>query len=115
MELQILGIGILTWLVFLPILGMLIVLLLPDKNRDAIRWTALIATGLQLVLAGIIFFLFDRTKTGINEAESFQFVEQFSWITVDAVPWVGRIEISYFMGIDGLSVLMVILTVADRT
>ncbi|MFP8487845.1 complex I subunit 4 family protein [Gracilimonas sp. Q87] len=110
MELQILGIGILTWLVFLPILGMLIVLLLPDKNRDAIRWTALVATGLQLVLAGIVFFLFDRTKTGINEADSFQFVEQFSWITVDAVPWVGRIEISYFMGIDGLSVLMVILT-----
>ncbi|MEX2604395.1 MAG: NADH-quinone oxidoreductase subunit M [Gracilimonas sp.] len=110
MELQILGIGILTWLVFLPIVGMLVVLLLPDKNRNAIRWTAAIATGAQVVIAGIIFALFDRTQLGINEAESFQFVEQFSWITVDAVPWVGRIEISYFMGIDGLSILMVILT-----
>ena len=110
MELQILGIGILSWLVFLPIVGMIIVLLLPDKSRNAIRWTAAIATGLQLVIAGIIFALFDRSLLGINEAESFQFVEQFSWITVESVPWVGRIEISYFLGIDGLSVLMVILT-----
>ncbi len=110
MELQILGIGILSWLVFLPIVGMIIVLLLPDKNRNAIRWTAAIATGLQVVIAGIIFSLFDRSLLGINEAESFQFVEQFSWITVESVPWVGRIEISYFLGLDGLSVLMVILT-----
>lgn len=110
MELQILGVGILSWLVFLPIVGMIIVLLLPDKNKNAIRWTAAISTGLQVVIAGIIFALFDRSLLGINEAESFQFVEQFSWITVESVPWVGRIEISYFLGIDGLSVLMVILT-----
>ncbi len=110
MEFQLFGIGILTWIVFIPIAGMLVVLLLPDKNRTAIRITAVTATGLQLVFAGIIFALFDRTKGGINEAESFQFVEKFSWITVEAVPWVGRIEINYFMGIDGLSVLMILLT-----
>lgn len=110
MELQFFGIGILTWIVFIPIVGMIIVLLLPDKNRNAIRWTAVIATGIQVILAGVIFAVFDRTKLGINDAESFQFIEKFSWITVEAVPWVGRIEISYFLGIDGLSVLMIILT-----
>jgi len=110
MEFQIFGVGILTWIVFLPILGMIIVLLLPDKNKNAIRYTAVTITGIQVLLAGIIFALFDRTKFGVNDAESFQFVEQFSWITVEAVPWVGRIEISYFLGIDGLSVLMILLT-----
>jgi len=110
MEFQIFGLGILTWLVFIPIVGMAIILLLPDKNRNAIRWTAVTATGIQVILAGIIFFIFDRTKLGINDAESFQFIEKFSWITVESVPWVGRIEISYFLGLDGLSVLMVILT-----
>ena len=110
MELQIFGIGILTWIVFIPIVGMIIVLLLPDKNRNAIRWTAAIATGIQVILAGVIFAVFDRNKLGINDAESFQFMEKFSWITVEAVPWVGRIEINYFVGIDGLSVLMIILT-----
>ncbi|MGF1669144.1 MAG: NuoM family protein [Balneolaceae bacterium] len=110
MEFQIFGIGILTWLVFLPIAGMIIVLLLPDKKSNAIRWTAAIATGLQVILAGIVYAIFDRAKVGVNDIESFQFVEQLSWITVEAVPWVGRIEITYFLGLDGLSVLMVMLT-----
>ncbi len=110
MEFQIFGIGILTWIVFLPILGMILVLLLPDKNKNAIRYTAVTVTGIQVLLAGLIFGLFDRTKFGVNDAESFQFVEKLSWITVEAVPWVGRIEISYFLGIDGLSVLMILLT-----
>ena len=110
MEFQIFGLGILTWLVFIPVVGMAIILLLPDKNRNAIRWTAAVVTGIQVILAGIIFFIFDRTMLGINDAESFQFIEKFSWITVESVPWVGRIEISYFLGLDGLSVLMVILT-----
>lgn len=110
MELQFLGLGILTWIVFVPIAGMIIILLLPDKNRDAIRWTAAVATGIQVLLAGIIYATFDQAKTGINSIESFQFVEQYQWITVDAVPWVGKISIDYFMGLDGLSVLMVILT-----
>ena len=110
MEFQIFGIGILTWLVFLPILGMIIVLLIPDKNKNGMRWTAAIVTGLQVVLAATTYAIFDRAKVGVNDIESFQFVEQLSWITVEAVPWVGRIEITYFIGLDGLSVLMVMLT-----
>ncbi len=110
MELQFFGIGILTWIVFIPIVGMVVVLLLPDKKSNAIRWTAAAATGIQVLLAGIIFTVFDTSKLGINDAESFQLVEKFDWITVEAVPWVGQIDINYFLGIDGLSVLMVILT-----
>ena len=110
MEFQIFGIGILTWIVFLPVVGMAIVLLLPKDNHQAIRYTALGITGVQVVLAGVIFSIFDRSMLGINEPGSFQFVEQYSWIVVEAVPWVGKIDITYFLGIDGLSVLMVILT-----
>ncbi len=110
MEFQFLGIGILSWIVFLPILGMIVVIALPDKYRDAMRWTAASVTGLQVIMAGIIYSAFDTGRAGINEVGSFQFVEYFQWITVDAVPWVGKIEINYFMGIDGLSVLMVMLT-----
>ncbi len=110
MELSILGIGILTWVVFLPVLGMIVVLLLPKENGLAIRATTAAATGLQLLLSIVIFMRFDRALLGINDPDSFQFVEMYRWISVDAVPWVGRIEINYFLGIDGLSVLMVILT-----
>lgn len=110
MEFNILGIGILTWLVFLPVLGMLIVLLIPGENKQAIRYTAAVITGAQLVLALVLLGLFDRTALGINNADTFQFVEQYQWIVVEAVPWIGKIEILYFLGIDGLSILMVLLT-----
>ncbi len=110
MEFNFLGIGILTWILFLPIIGMIIVLLIPGKFEQAIRYTALGITGLLVLLAGVLFRSFDRSLTGINDVESFQFVEKFRWITVESVPWFGRIEINYFLGIDGLSILMVLLT-----
>ncbi|MDI6402094.1 NADH-quinone oxidoreductase subunit M [Balneolaceae bacterium ANBcel3] len=110
MEFNILGIGVLTWLVFLPVLGMLLVLLIPGNNKNAIRWTALGITALQLVLAVIVTCLFDRSAAGVNDPQSFQFIEQFRWIAVESVPWIGKIEILYFLGIDGLSILMVLLT-----
>lgn len=110
MELQFMGIGILTWIVFIPIVAVAVVLLLPDKNSRAIRWTAAVATGLQVFLAGLIYWAFDPSKAGINEAGGFQFIEKYDWITVHSVPWVGRIDIDYFLGLDGLSILMVMLT-----
>jgi NADH-quinone oxidoreductase subunit M len=105
-----LGIGVLTWITFLPIIGMVIVLLLPKEKRDAIRWTAALVTGLQVILAIFIYMKFDRGMAGINTIEGFQFVEKARWIDIPSVSWFGSIRIDYFLGIDGLSVLMVILT-----
>jgi NADH-quinone oxidoreductase subunit M len=104
------GIGILSWITFLPVVGMVIVLLLPREGRDAIRWTSLAVTALQLVLAGIIFVRFDRGLGGINSEAGMQFVERASWIDVRSVTWFGRLHIEYLMGIDGISVVMVLLT-----
>ena len=89
---------------------MVIVLLLPRESRDAIRWTSLAVTILQVVLAVIIFARFDRTLAGINTAAGMQFVERATWIDIKSVAWFGRVHIEYFLGIDGLSVVMVLLT-----
>jgi NADH-quinone oxidoreductase subunit M len=105
-----LGIGILTWITFLPVLGMVVVLLLPKEQRQMMKWVAAGATFLQLVLAALIFMNFDKGMAGINSAESMQFVEQASWIDVQGLSWVGRVHIEYFLGVDGLSVTMVLLT-----
>ncbi len=110
MEFTLLGIGILTWITFLPVVGMVIVLLLPKESRDAIRWTALAFTTLQVVLAVVIFARFDRTLAGINTEAGMQFVEKATWIDIQSVAWFGRVHIEYFLGIDGLSVVMVLLT-----
>ena len=110
MESSLFGIGILSWITFLPVLGMVAVLLLPKESRDAIRWTSLGVTVIQVVLACVIYAGFDRGMAGINTESGMQFIERASWIDIKSVSWFGRIHIEYFMGIDGLSVLMVILT-----
>ncbi len=104
------GIGILTWITFLPVLGMILVLLIPREQKSAIRWTTLVATALQLIIAVVIFMRFDRGLAGINTAAGMQFVERATWIDVKSVAWFGRVHIEYFLGIDGLSVVMVLLT-----
>ncbi|RCK74457.1 MAG: NADH-ubiquinone oxidoreductase chain M [Ignavibacteriae bacterium] len=110
MELQFLNIGILSWITFLPIVGMIIVLMLPKNKWNAIRWTSAIFTGIQVVLAVVIFANYNRALPGVNDINSFQFVEKVNWITVQSFPWVGKVDIDYFVGIDGLSVAMVLLT-----
>src|SRR3990172_1608038 len=110
MDLQFLGIGVLTWITFLPIIGMVAVLIVPKGNDGALKWIPAAATLLQLVLAVMVYFNFDKTMTGINSVEGMQFVEKATWIDVPGVAWFGRIHIVYFLGVDGLSITMVLLT-----
>jgi NADH-quinone oxidoreductase subunit M len=107
---EIAGIGILSWITFLPIVGMVIVLMLPKEKKDTIRWTALVIAALQVVLGAFLFMRFDRGLGGINTESGMQFLEKFSWIDVRSVSWFGRLHIEYFLGIDGISVVMVLLT-----
>ena len=104
------GFGILTWLTFLPVIGMVIVLAFGKEKANAVRWTAAVVTGLQVILAIVIYLKFNREMAGVNTQEGFQFLEKASWIDIKSISWFGRIHIDYLMGIDGLSVLMVILT-----
>jgi NADH-quinone oxidoreductase subunit M len=110
MELKFLNIGILTWITFLPVIGMIIVLLIPKEQKTTIRWTSLFFTIVQVVLAGIIFKYFDRTLAGVNDVNGMQFKEILPWINIKSNSWFGSIRIDYFVGIDGISVPMVLLT-----
>jgi NADH-quinone oxidoreductase subunit M len=107
---EILGIGILTWITFIPIIGMIAVLMIPKRHEELMKWTAALATFIQVVLAVVIYFKFDRSLLGINTMEQMQFVEKATWIDIAGVSWFGRIHIEYFLGVDGLSVPMVLLT-----
>jgi len=107
---QILGIGILTWITFVPVLGMVLVLLIPKEQRNAIRWTSLGFVGAQLLFAVVAVMKFDIGLAGINTQAGMQFVEKATWIDIKSVAWFGRIHIEYLLGIDGLSIAMVLLT-----
>jgi len=111
------GFPILTWLTFLPILGMIFILLVPSGKDEGskqvsntiIRWIAVIVTMIQLILAIIVMFAYNNTLSGVNELSSFQFVEKIPWIKA-TFPLVGQFKVEYFIGIDGLSAPMILLT-----
>jgi len=90
--------NILTILTFLPLLGALFVLLVPGNDDFALnnmRRIALVTTLLTFVFSLVLWALFDNTNAG------FQFVEDYKWM--------GDV-IGYRMGVDGISVLFIVLT-----
>ncbi len=107
---QFLGIGWLSWITFLPVIGMILILLIPKEARNAMKWTAAGVTFLQVVIAALIYANFNYTLGGINTQEGMQFVEKAKWIDIKGLSWVGRLQVEYFLGVDGISVPMLILT-----
>ncbi len=111
------GSSVLTWITFLPIIGMVLLALVPSgkdersKEVSAVifRWGTVLVTFVQLVLAIIIYINYEKGFTGVNTLEGFQFIEKVPWIHA-SLPLIGDINIDYFVGIDGISMPMVLLT-----
>ncbi|TWH23917.1 MULTISPECIES: NADH-quinone oxidoreductase subunit M [unclassified Aminobacter] len=92
------GWPLLSTVTFLPLVGVFLILLVRDEGtaaRKNIRNIALLTTVVTFLLSLFIWAGFDRTYAG------FQFVEKTAWLDTG---------ISYHMGVDGISVLFVILT-----
>ncbi|MFH0944269.1 MAG: NADH-quinone oxidoreductase subunit M [Planctomycetota bacterium] len=85
--------GILSLITFLPLLGALVIALLPRANASALRGGALV---FSLINLGLSFTIFN-----VNGDGSMSFVESCSWI-----PAFG---ISYAMGVDGIAMPLIIL------
>ena len=86
---------ILSIVLFTPLVGLLVLLFIPASNPRAVKLWANIASFAGFLVSLPLVFQFDRTK-------DFQFVERANWI-----PSIGA---SYHLGIDGFSMLLVMLT-----
>src|ERR1051325_5169404 len=86
---------ILSIVLFTPLAGLLVLLFISSSNARAIKLWANIASLAGFLVSLPLVFSFDRTK-------DFQFVEKATWI-----PSIGA---SYHLGIDGLGLLLVMLT-----
>lgn len=89
---------ILTMITFMPLVGALMIMLIPTDNAVAernIKNVALFTTVITFIASLYIWVNFDETTAG------FQFVERYEWI--------GSF-MSYHMGVDGISMLFVILS-----
>jgi len=87
---------LLTFILFLPAVGALVLLGLPAGREKLLRWVALTFSLLVFALSLAAWARFDPTMAG------FQMVEK--------VPWFAAIQADYHLGIDGLSLAMVLLT-----
>ena len=93
---NILGIPILTLVTFFPVAGMVVVLALPGSRTRAIKLAANIFTGLEFVATVLLLTRFDASSGDM------QFLER--------VPWIKAIGAQYLLGVDGISLLLVLLT-----
>ncbi len=94
------GFPILSTVTFFPLVGVIAILALALRGESAVvarnaRWIAIITTVVDLALAVLIWVRFD------NGTASFQFVERHDWLGGG---------ITYHMGVDGISMLFVVLT-----
>jgi len=90
--------SLLSVITFLPLIGAIFLLFITGRDEaseNLVRWIALVVTTVTFLLSLVLWANFDPSKPG------FQFVENYEWIGS---------SIGYRMGVDGISVLFVVLT-----
>ena len=87
---------LLNLILWMPIIGVIGILFIPSAKASLIRLWSLINTALTLILSIILYLRFDTTIGGIQE--SFK------------IPWISSFNIFYSLGIDGISLPMILLT-----
>ena len=87
---------LLSLMIFIPLLGMIAVLLLPRESEELVKRVTLLFTLIPLALAVVLFISYDRSTAGTQY--------------VINVPWIDAFNIQYHVGIDGLSVTLLLLT-----
>jgi NADH-quinone oxidoreductase subunit M len=88
----------LTLVTFLPLVGAVVILFLKAEQKNAARWIALVTSLATLGVSIAVLVQFNPADTNL------QFVDRASWIQVAG--W----NIQYFLGVDGLSILLLMLT-----
>jgi NADH-quinone oxidoreductase subunit M len=96
---------ILSWLTFLPLLGMFLALgmhLAGSQNDKLLRAVCVGIMAGECVLAVLLYQMFDPTITHRSGNDGFQFIEHAIWVR--------SFNIEYFVAVDGTSITMVLLT-----
>ncbi len=90
---------ILSWITFVPLIGMAVVICLPKQATDMIKGVSLVATGIPLILATWAFFNYGGAA--VND-DGYAFTQRYEWIP--------GIKAFYYVGADGISLPLIWLT-----
>ncbi|HZO15339.1 MAG TPA: NADH-quinone oxidoreductase subunit M, partial [Polyangiaceae bacterium] len=99
------GKNILSIMTFLPLLGLIAIFiahLMGYKKDENLRWLTLGIMGVLLLLAVWLYGAFDPSFVKEDGNDGFQFVERAVWIR--------SLNVEFFVGVDGISITMVLLT-----
>lgn len=88
--------NLLTIITFVPLIGAIVVLLMPSDREKEMKWTATAISLVPLILSIFLWIGYDQAQGGM------QYVEQASWVP--------SLNVFYHMGVDGISVPFVFLT-----
>ena len=91
-----LGVPLLSLIVFLPLAGVVLLFAVNRNAAELAKWIALVASAVTFVVSLALLWGFDPQATG------FQFVERHAWIPA----W----GADYHLGLDGISLFLVLLT-----
>lgn len=83
---------------FFPLVGVLVLLFIPSDKKNALRWTALVASLATFGLSIWMLTLFDKSNPDLQLGFTLPWIQVAGW------------NISFAMGVDGLSILLVLLT-----
>ncbi|MEM7034756.1 MAG: hypothetical protein AAF629_34770 [Chloroflexota bacterium] len=93
----------LSLLIIIPVIGAILVALVPRSNQDGMKWLALVVAAVNLVISLPLYFNFsENTIHPFAECQPGLFEECYYWINT--------LNINYHVAVDGLSLFMVILT-----
>src|SRR5690606_36235212 len=100
---------LLTILIYLRLVAAAVMFVVPAGKRAAYKYIALATSLLQLVLSGGMYYLFHPKGAGITQERLYQFVDHIPWIRL-YMGGLGKLEIDYFIGVDGLSMPLLFLS-----
>lgn len=106
--------NVLSWMVFFPLIAAAIITFLPRRYEPAFKWIAFVGALVPFLLAFQVWFGFDTTLTpdfkALRGSPPSLDPKLYGLQFVERVVWIRAFNIEYFVGVDGLSVSMVLLT-----
>ena len=100
--------GLISWLIAIPFITMVAVVCVPERHWRAIRWISASGTGLHLLLTAVMVTRYWREASA--DMASMKTAMLTKLYLVERVSWFDSLGIQYFVGVDGISASMVILT-----
>src|SRR3989344_7411794 len=88
--------GLISWMLLAPVIGACLLFLVPKENTGLLKKISLASVSLSLILILTAFVKYDRALAG------YQFI--------DKIDWVPSLGIAYHVGVDGINLVLLLMT-----